>query len=87
MNYPRCGSTYVVKNGINLSNKQKYKCGEYMKQFILNLQHYISEEKKGIMDKLFGSGIKLSNKLNGSKIRKITVISIISLPNKFYLPS
>jgi len=53
MNYPRGGSNDVVKNGISLSNKQKYKCGECMKQFVLNPQNEISEEKKAMIDKLF----------------------------------
>ncbi len=59
MNCPRCGSSYIVKNGISLSNKQKYKCGECMKQFVLNPQNYISEEKKAIIDKLFLEKISL----------------------------
>jgi len=34
-----------VRNGINLSNKQKYKYRECNKQFVLNPDKYISEEK------------------------------------------
>ncbi len=56
---PRCGSDYIVKNGISLSRKQKYKCRECDKQFVLNLEKKISEEKKAIIDKLLGSDQKL----------------------------
>ncbi|MEY3220090.1 MAG: hypothetical protein RIT27_1447, partial [Pseudomonadota bacterium] len=49
---PRCASYYVVKNGISLSQKQKYKCRDCNKQFVLNPEKYISEEKKAIIDKL-----------------------------------
>ena len=56
---PRCGSYYVVKNGVSLSNKQKYKCRECNKQFVLNPEKYISEEKKDIIDKLLLEKISL----------------------------
>jgi|WetSurMetagenome_2_1015567.scaffolds.fasta_scaffold21148_2 insertion element IS1 protein InsB len=46
MDCPRCGSDYIVKNGISLPQKQKYKCRECDKQFILNPKKKISEEKK-----------------------------------------
>ena len=54
MSCPRCGSNYIVRNGISLSNKQKYKCRDCNKQFVLNPEKYISEEKKAIIDKLLG---------------------------------
>jgi transposase-like protein len=49
---PRCGSFYVVKNGVSLSSKQKCKGKNCGKQFMLNPEKYISEEKKDIIDKL-----------------------------------
>ncbi len=52
MSCPRCGSYYIVKNGISLSNKQKYKYRGCNKQFVLNPEKHISEEKKAIIDKL-----------------------------------
>jgi transposase-like protein len=57
-NFTRGGSDYIVKNGISLSRgvllhpKQKYKCRECDKQFVLNPDKTISEEKKAIIDKL-----------------------------------
>jgi transposase-like protein len=51
MDCPRCGSDYIVKNGISLSNKQKYKCRDCDKQFVLNPEKKISEEKKAIIDR------------------------------------
>ena len=54
MNCPRCGSFYVVKNGVSLSSKQKCKGKNCGKQFMLNPEKYISEEKKDIIDKLLG---------------------------------
>ena len=59
MSCPRCGSYYVVKNGVSLSNKQKYKCRDCGKQFVLNPEKYISEEKKAIIDKLLLEKISL----------------------------
>ena len=59
MSCPRCGSYYVVKNGISLSNKQKYKCRDCNKQFVLNPEKHISEEKKAIIDKLLLEKISL----------------------------
>jgi len=59
MNCPKCGSYYVVKNGISLSNKQKYKCRECNKQFVLNPEKHISQEKKDIIDKLLLEKISL----------------------------
>jgi len=56
---PRCGSNYIVRNGISLSNKQKYKCRECNKQFVLNPEKHISEEKKAIIDKLLLEKISL----------------------------
>jgi len=56
---PRCGSDYIVRNGISLSNKQKYKCRECNKHFVLNPEKHISEEKKAIIDKLFLEKISL----------------------------
>ncbi len=56
---PRCGSSYIVRNGISLSNKQKYKCRECNKQFVLNPEKHISEEKKAIIDKLLLEKISL----------------------------
>ncbi len=56
---PRCGSDYIVRNGISLSNKQKYKCRECNKQFVLNPEKHISEEKKAIIDKLLLEKISL----------------------------
>jgi len=56
---PRCGSSYIVRNGIILSNKQKYKCRECNKQFVLNPEKHISEEKKAIIDKLLLEKISL----------------------------
>ncbi len=57
MDCPRCGSDYIVRNGISLS--QKYKCRECDKQFVLNLEKKISEEKKAIIDKLLLEKISL----------------------------
>jgi transposase-like protein len=59
MSCPRCGSNYIVKNGISLSNKQKYKCRDCNKQFVLNPEKYISEEKKAIIDNLLLEKISL----------------------------
>ncbi len=59
MDCRRCGSDYIVKNGISLSQNQKYKCRECDKQFVLNLEKKISEEKKAIIDKLLLEKISL----------------------------
>ncbi len=59
MDCPRCGSDYIVKNGISLSQKQKYKCRDCDKQFVLNPEKKISEEKKAIIDKLLLEKISL----------------------------
>ena len=59
MDCPRCGSDYIVKNGISLSNKQKYKCRDCDKQFVLNPEKKISEEKRAIIDKLLLEKISL----------------------------
>ncbi len=59
MSCPRCGSNYIVKNGISLSNKQRYKCRDCNKQFVLNPEKHISEEKKAIIDNLLLEKISL----------------------------
>jgi hypothetical protein len=43
-----------IKFGVLLHPKQKYKCRDCGKQFVLNPEKYISEEKKDIIDKLLG---------------------------------
>jgi hypothetical protein len=37
--------------GVLIHPKQKYKCGECIKQFVLIPQNHISEDKKEIIDK------------------------------------
>ncbi len=55
-----------MRNGINLSNlgycsppKQRYKCRDCNKQFVLNPEKHISQEKKDIIDKLLLEKISL----------------------------
>jgi hypothetical protein len=48
-----------IKFGVLLHPKQKYKCREYNKQFVLNPEKHISEEKKAIIDKLLLEKISL----------------------------
>jgi len=47
MNCPECGSQQIVKNGFTPKDKQKYKCADCKKQFVMNpIKTVISEEKK-----------------------------------------
>jgi transposase-like protein len=48
-----------IKFGVLLHPKQKYKCRECNKQFVLNPEKHISEEKKSIIDKLLLEKISL----------------------------
>jgi transposase-like protein len=48
-----------IKFGVLLHPKQKYKCRDCGKQFVLNPEKYISEEKKAIIDKLLLEKISL----------------------------
>ncbi len=59
MNCPRCGLDYIVKNGISLSQKQKYKCRECDKRIVLKQEKKISEENKTIIDKFLLDKISL----------------------------
>jgi transposase-like protein len=44
---PKCGKQHIIFNGFNGSNKQRYKCKDYGKQFVENPgRPKISEEKK-----------------------------------------
>jgi len=46
MNCPSCVSDYIIKNGFSKGGKQKYKCRDCGKQFVLNPKNQISEEKQ-----------------------------------------
>jgi transposase-like protein len=59
MNCPSCISDYVIKNGFSKGGKQKYKCRDCGKQFVLNPQNQISEEKKEMVDRLLLEKISL----------------------------
>jgi transposase-like protein len=48
-----------IKFGVLLHPKQKYKCRDCGKQFVLNPEKYISQEKKDIIDKLLLEKISL----------------------------
>jgi len=46
---------------LHLTDKQKYKCGECQKQFVLNPEKgIISDEKKEVIDKLLLEKISLA---------------------------
>ena len=51
MKCPYCAQENVVKNGSNSARKQKYKCNECNKQFVLNPQKQPETEKKKISRK------------------------------------
>ncbi len=59
MNCPSCISDYVIKNGYSKGGKQKYKCRDCGRQFVENPKNYISEEKKGMVDRLLLEKISL----------------------------
>ena len=59
MNCSSCISDYVIKNGYSKGGKQKYKCRDCGKQFVLNPQNQISEEKKEMVDRLLLEKISL----------------------------
>ncbi len=61
MKCPYCAQENVVKNGSNSAKKQKYKCNECNKQFVLNPQKQpISEEKKRLVEKLLLEKVPLA---------------------------
>ena len=58
---PSCHSSKVVKNGKSHNGKQNQKCRDCGRQFVLNpTQKRISEETKGLIDKLLQEKLPLA---------------------------
>ena len=58
MNCPACGSQQIVKNGFTPKDKQKYKCADCKKQFVMNpIKTVISEEKRVNRKSIIGENI------------------------------
>jgi len=55
-----CNSENVKKNGSIHNKKQKYACEDCKRQFVLNPENCISQEKKDIIDKLLSEKIPLA---------------------------
>ena len=61
MKCPYCAQENVIKNGSNSARKQKYKCNECNRQFVLNPQKQpVSEEKKRLVEKLLLEKVPLA---------------------------
>ena len=61
MQCPRCCSQNTVKNGINMTGKQKYKCNSCGRQFVINpAKSPISDQTKKLIDKLLLERISLA---------------------------
>lgn len=73
---PRCQSTHIVKNGFIHNGKQKYKCKDCSRQFVLNPQnHKVSQETKQLIDSLLVERISLRG------IQRVTGVSWSWLQN------
>lgn len=56
-----CHSQDTVKNGISMTNKQKYKCNTCNRQFILNPEKFtIPNQTKELIDRLLLERISLA---------------------------
>ena len=66
-----CNSLEVVKNGSNSMGKQKYKCKDCKRQFVLNpYPNKISEEKKQLIEDLLLEKISLAGIARVTKVSK-----------------
>ena len=66
-----CNSLEVVKNGSNGMGKQKYKCKECKRQFVLNpYPNKISDETKQLIDELLLEKISLAGIARVTKVSK-----------------
>ena len=61
MHCPSCNSLHIVKNGINATGKQNYKCNACNRQFVLDpLKSPITESTKILIDRLLLERISLA---------------------------
>jgi insertion element IS1 protein InsB len=61
INCPSCESTTIVKNGINATGKQNYRCKQCGRQFVLDpLVSPVSDETKAVIDQLLLERISLA---------------------------
>lgn len=71
MNCPECGSQSVVKNGFSPAGKQKYKCSDCRKQFVLQPERQaVSEERKADVERLLLERISLRGIARSMKISR-----------------
>ncbi len=71
MKCPECDSKHIVKNGFTPKDKQKYKCADCKKQFVLNpIKTPISEEKKEWVENLLLEKIGLNGIMRSTKVSK-----------------
>ncbi len=71
---PSCQSGDVVKNGRTRHDKQNYKCRDCGRQFVENPQwRIISEETKGIIDRLLLEKLPLAGIARALQISKLWV--------------
>ena len=82
MNCPECGSQHIVKNGFTPKYKQKYKCADCKKQFVINpIKTVISEDKKELIENLLLEKISLQGI---ARIVKVSKRWLQSYVNKKY---
>jgi insertion element IS1 protein InsB len=61
MKCPKCESEAIIKNGSIHTGKAKYRCKGCGRQFVENPQPYrISEEKRGLVDRLLLERVSLA---------------------------
>jgi transposase-like protein len=61
MQCPDCGSHKVIKNGINATGKQNYKCNSCGRQFVLDpIKSPITDNTKDLIDRLLLERIPLA---------------------------
>ena len=60
MNCPTCQSENIIKNGSIHNGKQKYACKDCNRQFVLEPENCIAQDKKDLIDKLLLEKIPLA---------------------------
>ena len=61
INCPSCESTTIVKNGINATGKQNYRCKQCGRHFVLDPRvSPVSDETKAVIDRLLLERISLA---------------------------
>ena len=69
INCPACQSTTIIKNGSNGNGKQKYKCKNCKRQFVLIPQKQaISDEKKALIARLLLERLSLAGIARATKV-------------------